>query len=67
MGGAELPIDECLDVFAEVSYADGSAGWSLMAGATAACFFGAYCADSFTDEMFAGGVVPIVAGQFVRN
>lgn len=67
VGGAELPIDECLDVFAEVSYADGSAGWSLMAGATAACFFGAYCADSFTDEMFAGGVVPIVAGQFVRN
>ena len=67
VGGAELPIAECLDVFAEVAYADGSAGWSLMAGATAACFFGAYCADSFTDEMFAGGVVPVVAGQFAPN
>ncbi len=67
VGGAEMPIDECLDVFAEVAYADGSAGWSLMAGATAACFFGAYCTDSFTDEMFAGGVVPVVAGQFAPN
>ena len=67
VGGAELPIDECLAVFAEVAYADGSAGWALMAGATAACFFGAYCTGSFTDQMFAGGVVPIVAGQFAPN
>ena len=67
VGGAELPIDERLDVFAEVAYADGSVGWSLMAGATGACFFGAYCEDSFTDEMFAGGVVPVVAGQFAPN
>ena len=67
VGGAELPIDDCLDVFAEVAYGDGSVGWSLMAGATAACFFGAYCGDSFTDEMFAGGVVPVVAGQFAPN
>ena len=67
VGGAELPIDDGLDVFAEVAYADGSVGWSLMAGATGACFFGAYCPDSFTDEMFAGGVVPVVAGQFAPN
>ncbi len=67
VGGAELPIDDCLEVFAEISYADGSVGWSLMAGATGACFFGAYCGDSFTDEMFAGGVVPVVAGQFAPN
>lgn len=67
VGGAELPIDDCLEVFAEISYADGSVGWSLMAGATAAGFFGAYCPDSFTDEMFAGGVVPVVAGQFAPN
>ena len=67
VGGAELTIEECLDVFAEVSYADGSAGWCVMAGATAASFFGAYCPDSFTDEMFAGGTVPVVAGQFAPN
>lgn len=67
VGGAELPIDEGLDVFAEIAYADGSAGWSVMAGATGVCFFGAYCEDSFTDEMFAGGTVPVVAGQFAPN
>ncbi len=67
VGGAELPIDECLDVFAEIAYADGSAGWSVMAGATGVSFFGAYCEDSFTDEMFAGGTVPVVAGQFAPN
>ena len=67
VGGAELPIDECLDVFAEIAYADGSAGWSVMAGATGVCFFGAYCEDRFTDEMFAAGTVPVVAGQFAPN
>ena len=67
VGGAELPIDEGLDVFAEIAYADGSAGWSVMAGATGVCFFGAYCEDSFTGEMFAGGTVPVVAGQFAPN
>ena len=67
VGGAELSIDEGLDVFAEIAYADGSAGWSVMAGATGVCFFGAYCEDSFTDEMFAGGTVPVVAGQFAPN
>ena len=66
-GGAELTIGDCLDLFAEISYADGSAGWCVMAGATAACFFGAYCPDSFIDEMFAGGTVPVVAGQFAPN
>ena len=66
VGGAELTVEECLDLFAEVSYADGSAGWSVMSSATAASFFGAYCPDSFTDEMFADGV-PKVAGQFAPN
>jgi hypothetical protein len=29
-GGAELPLLDALDVFAEVARADGSAGWCLM-------------------------------------
>lgn len=66
VGGAELTVEQCLDLFAEVSYADGSAGWSVMSSATGAAFFGAYCPDSFTDEMFAEGV-PTVAGQFAPN
>jgi len=42
LGGAELPILEVIDVVEEVSRADGSAGWCLMAGATTAAYFGSY-------------------------
>ena len=66
-GGAEMSVEEGLDLFTEIAYADGSAGWCVMAGATGVSFFGAYCADSFVDEMFAGGRVPVVAGQFAPN
>lgn len=66
VGGAELPIGEALDVFTELARADGSIGWVVMAGSTAACYFGSYCPDSFTDVMFADGV-PLVAGQFAPN
>ncbi len=66
-GGAELPIGDCLDLFAEVSYADGSTGWCLMANTSAAAYFAAYCPDSFVDEAFGGDRTPIVAGQFAPN
>jgi len=66
LGGAELPLLDSIDVFAEVARADGSAGWCLMAGASAAAYFGAYGGDAFTEKMFADGV-PLVAGQFAPN
>jgi alkylation response protein AidB-like acyl-CoA dehydrogenase len=66
LGGAELPLLDCIDVFAEVARADGSAGWCLMAGASAVAYFGAYGGDAFAAEMFADGV-PLVAGQFAPN
>ena len=66
LGGAELPLLESIDVFAEVSRSDGSAGWCLMAGASAVGFFGAYAGDDFVSRMFASGV-PLVAGQFAPN
>ncbi len=66
VGGAELTLPECVDVFTEISRADGSAGWSLMASATTAAFFGAYGADEFVEKMFANGV-PLAAGQFAPN
>ncbi len=65
-GGAELSIGKCLDLFAELSYADGSTGWCLMANTSAAAFFGSYCPDSFVDEAFGSGT-PIFAGQFAPN
>lgn len=66
VGGAELPLVDAIDVFAEVARADGSAGWCLMASASASAYFGAYCEDAFVREMFADGV-PLVAGQFAPN
>jgi alkylation response protein AidB-like acyl-CoA dehydrogenase len=66
VGGAELSIGECLDLFAELAYADGSTGWCLMAGASAVSYFGAWTPDSFAEKAFADGV-PIVAGQFAPN
>ena len=66
VGGSELPLAGVLDVFAEVARADGSAGWCLMAGASAVAYFGAYGGDEFTETLFADGV-PLVAGQFAPN
>ena len=63
VGGAELPLSDVLDVFAEVARADGSTGWCLMAGASGVAYFGAYCEDAFVESFFADGV-PLVAGQF---
>jgi alkylation response protein AidB-like acyl-CoA dehydrogenase len=66
LGGAELSLIDSIDVFSEVARADGSAGWCLMAGASAVGYFGAYAGDDFAGKMFAGGV-PLVAGQFAPN
>jgi alkylation response protein AidB-like acyl-CoA dehydrogenase len=66
LGGAELSLVSAIDVFAELARADGSTGWCLMAGASAAAYFGAYCTDDFVEQMFADGV-PLVAGQFAPN
>jgi alkylation response protein AidB-like acyl-CoA dehydrogenase len=66
VGGGELSLTDAIDVFAEVSYADGSAGWCLMASATVVAFFGAWGGDDFAHECFAEGV-PLGAGQFAPN
>lgn len=66
VGGSELNAADSLDVFTELARADGSIGWVVMAGSTAAAYFGSYCPDSFTDIMFGDGM-PLVAGQFAPN
>lgn len=66
VGGLELSLVDAMEVFAEVSRADGSTGWCLMAGASAIAYFAAYCPDEFTGELFARGV-PLAAGQFAPN
>lgn len=66
VGGIEASITTCIDTMAEVSRADGSAGWCLMANAATVAFFGAWAGDDFAAELFADGV-PLAAGQFAPN
>jgi alkylation response protein AidB-like acyl-CoA dehydrogenase len=66
VGGLEASIVEAIDVFAEISRADGSTGWCLMANAATVSYFGAWAADDFAQKLFADGV-PLTAGQFAPN
>ncbi len=66
VGGAELPLTDAIDVFAELAYADGSVGWCVMASASVTAFFGAWAEDAFTRVCFSDGV-PLAAGQFAPN
>lgn len=64
LGGGEQGFGVQLDVFEELARADGSAGWCLMACATASAFAGAYCAPDAAREMFGGRGWVAHAGQF---
>jgi indole-3-acetate monooxygenase len=66
VGGVELPLLDQMDVLAEISRADGSAGWCLLANAVTIAFFGAWAGDDFAEKLFADGV-PLAAGQFAPN
>lgn len=65
-GGLELPLADIIDVYAEISRADGSIGWCHFAGDLTAAYFGAYLGDAGRDELFGDGI-PIMAGQFAPN
>ncbi len=66
VGGLELPINDCIDIWSEISRADGSVGWCLMASCATTAYFGAWCPDEHIERMFAAGV-PMAAGQFAPN
>jgi alkylation response protein AidB-like acyl-CoA dehydrogenase len=66
VGGLEASVVDAIDVFAEISRANGSAGWCLMANAATIALFGAWVADDFAKTLFADGV-PLAAGQLAPN
>ena len=45
LGGTEADLGTTLAVYEELSHADGSTGWSVLANATTSAFAGAYCDD----------------------
>jgi len=66
VGGQELPLADIVDVYEEISRADGSAGWCSFAADCTAAYFGAYLGDAGAEAVFADGV-PLMAGQFAPN
>jgi alkylation response protein AidB-like acyl-CoA dehydrogenase len=64
LGGEEADLATVLAVYEEVSRADGSAGWTLLANATTSSFAGAYLGPIAVAEMFRGDRIPVAAGQF---
>ena len=64
LGGEEADLPTVISVYEEVSRADGSAGWTLLANATTSSFAGAYTGPVAVAEMFGGDRVPVAAGLF---
>jgi alkylation response protein AidB-like acyl-CoA dehydrogenase len=64
LGGTEAGLLTTLEVFEELSRADGSTGWSLLANASTSSFAGAYTGDEAAQTMFGGPGRAIHAGMF---
>jgi len=69
-GGTEASTIEALEVLEAVSYADGSAGWVLMASQVATCLSAVCLPDAAAKEIF-GAATPeapvVMAGQGAPN
>jgi alkylation response protein AidB-like acyl-CoA dehydrogenase len=62
LGGVEADPLTQTEVYEAVSAMDGSAGWCLVIGATAAGMAGGMLSDRAVAEVFKGGRIPRVAG-----
>ena len=63
--GAGADIGTAIEVLEEVSHADGSAGWTLMANSMTTAAAGAFLSDAGVRELFGGPQRAIIAGQVV--
>lgn len=66
LDGWELDPVHSLEVLENLSYGDASAGWVVMAASLSIGTAGAYLADSAVADLFAGGKIPVIAGQGTR-
>ena len=62
LGGTEADAVMTLAVFEELSRADASTGWTLLANTTTSGFAGAFCSDAAVEAMFGNGA-PVHAGM----
>jgi indole-3-acetate monooxygenase len=63
LGGGEHDIVSWIEAAAEISYADGSAGWSLIANGTTNAFAGAFTGTDCANALFGAGSVTNTAGM----
>ena len=64
LGGEGVDFRGAIEVWEEVSRADGSAGWTLMANGSGAAAAAAFLSDEAVEAIFAGGPKATVGGQF---
>ncbi|HVW33120.1 MAG TPA: acyl-CoA dehydrogenase family protein [Acidimicrobiia bacterium] len=64
LGGQEADPVTAIDVIAELARADGSAGWTLMAGMVTNAIAAAWFGDDAVQTMFGAGADVVCAGQF---
>jgi indole-3-acetate monooxygenase len=66
LGGSELDPLRSLEVIEELTYADPSTGWVVMAASLAIGTGGAYLGDAAVAQIFGGERFPVIAGQGTR-
>jgi indole-3-acetate monooxygenase len=66
LGGSELSPVPSLEVIEQISYADASAGWVVMAANLSIGTAGAYLSDRAAKELFSDERFPVIAGQGTR-
>ncbi|UBU13315.1 acyl-CoA dehydrogenase family protein [Nonomuraea gerenzanensis] len=66
LGGAELSPRELLGLFEELTYADASTGWVVMATTLENGTAGAYLGEDAVERLFKGPRMPLIAGQGTR-
>lgn len=64
VGGAGADVLTQIRVVEELTAADGSVGWSVMANMSVTGFCGGHCTDAAVDSLFLGPQKSIVAGMF---
>lgn len=62
-GGAEVDVPTMIEIVEEISYADGSAGWSLIANAYTNAFAASFTRDDCAKALFGSGQHAITAGM----
>ncbi len=63
LGGLQADLTTSIAVWEEISRADASAGWILMANSTGTAVAAGFCSDAAVAQMFGGGRRAIMAGM----